>query len=388
MQRSYHPDPQSDRGITSEPDGGITQAGSAGLDWLRLAALAALVLYHVACVYEGDAGGGVRRGALALFRLGYLGTDILLALAGFLAVGSLARSGNPSTFLLRRYLRVLPALAVFLVAYLYAFPALLGDRVATLPNYAGLERAREIQGSFWTLTANFPMVGGARLGAALEPMLTLGVGAQLTALVAFLLPKRRRLFWGTLAVFLVGMALRIHWLHSDDYVPYSFPLSRGDGFLLGAVLASLSRSEPDRVRLFALRYWLLGATSVALAALVVLQKGLPISSPAMKIVGYPLVGAWSACLVLVVARLPGCPGFPCLLSRLGRMGFCVYLVKLPVVFLVLAGLSRWARPGVLTLALAALSASFAVGAVFHWGLERPVAAGLAHLFRAGKRGIG
>jgi len=376
MKRNYHSGSKVALGMTGDSDCELTEAGSASLDLLRLGALTALVLYHVACLYDGAGGGTFAHGALIIFQMGYVGTDVLLAMAGFLTVGSLARAGNAPTYLIRRYLRVFPALAIFLVTYLYGLPALLADHMAALPNFENLQHAREIQWGFWSLTANFQMVFGSRMGAALEPMLTLGVGAQLTVLAVVLASNRRRLILGTVGVFIIGVALRIYWLPSNEYVPYSFPLSRGDGFFFGAAFASLSRSASYRDRLLARRFWLLGASTAALAILVVMQKGLTVTSPGTKLIGYPLVGAWSASLVLVTASLNRCPKFLRRISPIAGTGFCVYLVKLPVVFLVSVGLSRWARLDLFTFAMVALFASFALGMAFHFGLERPLVARL------------
>jgi peptidoglycan/LPS O-acetylase OafA/YrhL len=267
-------------------------------------------------------------------------------------------------------------LAIFLLGYLYLLPYLLtasGVNPTSLPNFGDLSHARAVQWTMWSFTSNFLMVAGERMGAALEPLLTLGLGAQLTILIAFLLPLPRRVYLGTGVVVFLGFVLRLYWVKSDAYVPYSFPLTRGDGFFLGATFALLLRWEAARARLLALRGRLLLVSTILLVALGVATKGLQLTSPAMKILGYPAVSLWSATLVLWLSQISRCPSALRLLSLLGQGAYCAYLVKLPVCYLVSVFLLRVRMPGIPLFALSSLCATALLGMAGHFLFERPFA---------------
>jgi peptidoglycan/LPS O-acetylase OafA/YrhL len=355
----------------------VTESGRIGLDLLRVLAIVLLVLYHVACLTETRPSGLLSKVTFHLGQMGFIGTDLLLALSGFLAVGGRARAKSAGRWLLWRWWRVFPVLAAFLLLYLYGVPYLLnalGLRVETLPNYADLEGARSRQWTMWTMTSNFLMVTGRRMGAALEPLLTLAVGAQLTVIVACLLPSPRRLLMGIGIIAILGIFLRAVWFHADPYVPYSFPLTRADGFLVGAGFSVLLRSEQRREWLLAIRHRLLLTTTVLLLGLLVSGKGLSITSSWMKLLGYPVVSLWSASVVLVLSQISTCPFFLRRISGAGRGAFVAYLVKLPVTFLVLFVLNRGGggrSPSFLLFALLSILASGLLGWLGYLAFERP-----------------
>lgn len=364
------------RGSHTDSAAPASEAGRNALELLRVAAIGLLVLYHVACLPHPPPLGILSKLFLLVARAGFIGTDLLLALAGFLAVGSRGRASGAGAWLVRRWWRVFPPLAIFMLGYLYFLPyllAALGVAPASLPNFVDLSRARAVQWTMWLFTSNFLMVAGQRMGAALEPLLTLGLGAQLTILIAFLLPSSRRVYLGTGIVVSLGFVLRLYWVKSDAYIPYSFPLTRGDGFLLGATFALLLRSQAAKDRLLALRSRLLVASTILLAALVVATKGLLLTSTAMKTFGYPTVSLWSATLVLWFSQISHCPSALRLLSLLGQGTFCAYLVKLPVCYLVSVFLLHVRMPGIPLFALCSFGATALLGMAGYLFVERPFA---------------
>jgi peptidoglycan/LPS O-acetylase OafA/YrhL len=349
----------------------MSDGRNPALELLRVVAIALLVLYHVASL--APAQGRAHRLFAVLGGAGYVGTDLLLALAGFLSVGSRARAADTPSWLRRRLWRVFPALAVFLLGYLYLIPALLGlcgVSAASLPNYADLSRAKSLQWTMWTFTANLVMVLGQRLGAALEPLLTLGLGAQLTVLAAWLLPSRRRLLIGAGVIVMSGIVLRALWLSGDPYVPYSFPLSRGEGFFLGAAAAAVLRSS-DKATLLAWRHRLLLGSSVVMLAVFLASKGLLLTSALVKTVGYPAIGLWSASVVLWLSQVSRRPRLLASIARLGRGTYVAYLAKLPLCFVVGSYLIRPHHLGVLTFIAISLCATLLVGTLGHVAVERP-----------------
>ena len=340
-----------------------------------------LVAYH-AVLLAPDAPGLVWRALVRAGGMGWIGTDLLLALAGFLAVGSRARARSGLDWLGRRALRVLPALFAFLIVYLYLLPPLLALAGASPEVLQSFAQARRQQGWLWTLTVNLLMAAGGRPGAALEPLLTLGVGAQLTLLAALLLARRRRRVTvaGLALVAGVGFVLRLAWLGADPWLPYSVPFTRCEGFLGGVAAASLLGHPGWREMLLRWRVHLLGATTVALAAVAALTHGLSVHAGLTVLAGYPVVGAFSAALVLVLSQAR--PGGAWLgrLAAAGGLAYASYLVKLPAVFL-----ARWALErvglaagtgGLLLLASLGVLVSALLGWALHAGLERPLRSAL------------
>ena len=353
----------------------ITPSGRSGIELLRVFAIVLLVFYHAVCLTTDGQSGPLSWLAFHLGQAGFVGTDLLLALAGFLAVGSRARAASAGAWLLRRWLRAFPALAAFLLLYLYGVPyglAALGVRAEDLPTYSSLDMARARQWTMWTMTSNFLMVTGYRMGAALEPLLTLGVGAQITLLAAWLLPSFRRLFFGIGIVAIIGVSLRALWLHADRYLPYSFPLTRADGFLLGAGFATLLRSRHWRDWLLSIRHRLLLATTVLLLGIMAGSRGMSLDSSLLKTLGYPAISLWAASLVLFFSQLSSCPRLLRWISRAGRGAYFAYLVKLPVTFVVLWALQRSGRSGFFAFVLLSLGASWLVGLLGYLVLERPM----------------
>ena len=80
----------------------VTGAGRRALEVLRLAAIGALVLYHACLLQPEGAAGPAQRLVSRFGSAGWIGTALLLALSGFLAVGARARAGGAASFLLRR----------------------------------------------------------------------------------------------------------------------------------------------------------------------------------------------------------------------------------------------------------------------------------------------
>src|SRR3954470_15798661 len=117
-----------------------------GLDVVRAAAIAAVMLYHAKNMML------MPNPAPWLVSFGWMGVDLFFVLSGFLiasqllkplAIGSKPRYGR---FFLRRALRTLPALAVVLALY-FAFPQ--------------LRESRDIK-PFWQFPTLTPNLLGAR----------------------------------------------------------------------------------------------------------------------------------------------------------------------------------------------------------------------------------
>ncbi len=357
----------------------VTDAGRQALEVLRVVAVALLVVYHVALLAPATPAGVLFKTLVRLGGMGWVGTDLLLALSGFLAVGSRERSTGALAWLGRRAMRVMPLFAVFLLVYLYLVPPLIAAVGGRAEALQGFEIARRTQGYLWLMAANLLMVMGRRPGAALEPLLTLGVGVQLTLIAALLLSRTRP--WVTVAGLALlecaGFALRAAWLEGDAWRSYSCPLTRCDAFASGMAIAWLLSHPRWAEPLRQARWRVMAIAGGGLAAAVVLTRGLPVHSKATMLVGYPTVGAFCGSLVLLLSQVERPRAWLQRLAVAGSAAYAVYLVKLPAVFMIRHALESWGSSaglgGLLELAALGLFASGLIGGVFHLAVERPLA---------------
>jgi peptidoglycan/LPS O-acetylase OafA/YrhL len=360
----------------------LTEAGRDALQALRVVAVLLLVAYHVALVGPGEPAGPAHKALVRLGGMGWIGTDLFLALAGFLAVGSRARSRTATAWLWRRALRVLPAFAVFLLVYLYLVPIAVRYAGGSAQTLRGFALARANQGYLWGMATNLLMAMGRWPGAALEPLLTLGVGVQLTVLAAFLVSRRRD--WipvaGIVVLECVGVALRALWLEGDPWRSYCFPLTRCDAFASGMAVALLL-SHPGWGDELRRRRWLvLGLAASGLAAVVAVNRGLPVGAKATMLAGYPAIGAFSGAIVLVLSQVEHAGSWLRRVAVAGAAAYTVYLVKLPTVFMVRRALESWnvftGLRGLLLLGALGALASGLIGGSLHLLVERPLLRGL------------
>jgi len=97
---------------------------------------------------------------------GWSGVDLFFVLSGFLITGILLRDAEglrgAGVFYARRFLRIVPVYAAFLLGLMYALPLL----VPALRDAAGVALLRENQWWYWTFTFNIKIV--------LEPLENLG----------------------------------------------------------------------------------------------------------------------------------------------------------------------------------------------------------------------
>lgn len=223
---------------TAPPSRARPAARQNNFDALRLVAAGAVVFSHAFLIAEGtQQHEPLIRATGNQAVLGLAGVFVFFAISGFLVTQSFETTGNPLHFLLKRALRIFPAL--FAVTVLSAF--LLGPLVTTLPLHAYLSRpgpyqyvlyntlldqrvhtlpgvlfvsnpvGLEINGPLWSLNCEFAMYVLV-LGLGVLRLLTLPVALVLLALgmtcIHFPAVKAILGGWGwTLGFFAVGMAL-------------------------------------------------------------------------------------------------------------------------------------------------------------------------------------
>lgn len=373
----------------------VSPNGRTGLQLLRVVAIVMLVGYHAALIAPDVSVSALEHMIRRVSAVGWVGTDLFLAIAGFLMVDSWRRTGNPSRWLVRRALRVLPAYWLFLFLYLHVIPwamASFGGELQSLSNYGAFDKAIQNQPYLFTLTTNLLFAKGIWIGAALEPLLTIAIGAQLTLLATLLMPLRRGVaFLGAVATLeCVGIALRIIWRSEPTWRCYSFPLTRCDAFLFGAVAAWALDHPRLRARVQAAAPSLLRLGIGVGFFAVLATRGLDVGAQASVQFGYPLIGIGSASAVLGVSQAKhlcfvtrarqrhqsiessrrGCVSW---VAEAGTLTYAAYLFKLPIMDVVKDMMTRSAvSPNASLLVLLGGTSTFGMAWLWLRLVERPI----------------
>lgn len=318
---------------------------STNLEVFRVLALVIITASHVG--YMGLPtwlGGRLAHVASA----GWFGTDMFLALSGFLCARTLLPHGasppmGPFAFgryLVRRAKRILPAYWAFLALYLYGLPLLLTSLHGEQFLPAALQQPGAAYGaaapSLWLANANlYWLQAEVGPGAALEAMFTIGLGVQATLMCGAamaLLPRRAAmaslcLLW----VLTIGTRLML-FQDAWPYGLYIHPFARIEPFILGALLWVL-QLQPEGARLRSR----VERTAPALACvlwLLVLVLGaatnaLDLHRSATKLFGYSLVSLASIATLRWLLNGARLPAPLTRLAALGPLVYCMFLVKLP-----------------------------------------------------------
>ncbi len=314
-------------------------------------------------------------GGVSWFRSGGVGVDLFFVLSGFLITSILAAEAgatgslNFRNFYVRRFLRLAPALFVtcaFVAAWFWAT----GGRIpGAAIVFALTYTANWARGLFdadlswlthcWSLAIEeqfyviWPLVI-----LALERRVTDARTKGFLLLIGALL----------IAVYRAGLV----GLYTDERINYGLD-TRMDSLMAGAALAYFVRALP-KAGLTDASSRLLGRVLAPAALLVLLSIPQIVTwySPWMGRFGYVIVATASACLLADLVA-----GRHSLFARafawgplvwLGRISYGIYLLHLPIYFIVEAALPGWTHleklPLKLALSLAAAAASFYV-------IERP-----------------
>jgi len=225
-----------------------------------------------------------------------MGVDLFFVLSGFLITGILLDAiGQPArifygNFYARRFLRLAPALCLFLVALFYLFPAV-GLLTASESRELG-----ERQGWYWSYLVNVFVAikhGFESTPAGTAPLWSLSVEEQFYLVWPFLIARVRtpvRVRNLSIATVLVAMGLRaLGWqLGHGGVVTYVLTFTRADALAWGALLAALLRMPNGEETIARLRLPLLaiGAALLTIVANIDPEwpwwQGLP-----MQTIGFP-----------------------------------------------------------------------------------------------------
>ncbi|HET7280693.1 MAG TPA: acyltransferase [Sphingomicrobium sp.] len=352
-----------------------------GLDLVRAAAIASVMLYHAKTM------GLMAADAPALISFGWMGVDLFFVLSGFLIAGQLlkplASGAKPDypRFFGRRALRTIPAFAAVLALY-FAVPQL-RETPAIQPFW-----------QFATFTENLLFrPDGPR---AFDQVWSLCVEEQFYLLFPLALsllsikPSTRKTAIVLLGLILAGIFLRgFLWLafvaarpfdlnSGSSWQPYVgliyYPTwSRLDGLLAGIALAVFKIFRPSHWKRFVAKPNLLFFAGLAGIGAAMMLFGGPVSPLWGAAIGFPLLSASVALIVAAAStgrglvgkyRLPGG-------EALATGAYSLYLTHKMVYHAVQA----WIAPplgttGYATFMLASAAALLA-GALLYWMIERP-----------------
>jgi peptidoglycan/LPS O-acetylase OafA/YrhL len=355
--------------------------GRNGIQALRIAAVLMLVAYHAALVSTTGAPGGLGRAIAMIAGSGWIGTDLFLAIAGFLAFQSSRRSRGTGAWLSRRFLRIIPSYWAFIAFYLFLLPWLLswlGFDLGRLTNYGSLDQARASLACLLTMTTNIVFGAGTWIGAALEPLLTIAIGMQLTLLVALLRSPRLEKMTPALIAALEALGFALRWAFRDasPWLSYSLPFTRCDAFLLAYLAAWAMNGEARRARVEKSAFSVLAASAAGCIAVFVVNHGLVLDRWSTIQLGFPLIGLFFASLVLCVARLEEESSRGTTertISTIGAFAYGAYLFKLPAID-VINDLTRAGglRLGTVGLFLIGAVAALVLGGIWYSMVESPL----------------
>ena len=337
----------------TNPAEAMTEASREGLvrGWAGMAVIA-VVLHNTGTFFHDHRLPGIV--VATILDAGWVGVSLLLLVAGFFATGLLLDSATSSGFKSGLYAkglgRTLPLYYVTLLVAFVALPKLLEPGAWT-------ESVASEQFWYWTLLKSWAPSGGAQI-TGFEHTWVLSIGWPM--LLAW--PVLLRIGASRAAVFaaLVSMAWRAGMLATGTLPSTVFHsgLSWLDAVGVGTLLAVAVRSTDALEWIERWRPVALGGTTLALVAIVLLERGFSAGDGIVVGVGTSVVVLWFGSLIAStwVGRTPADD----LLRRLLRMGwvqtlgkhaFAIYLLHFPLHRALAAVLQVGAEPPVADVAV-------------------------------------
>lgn len=336
------------------------------LDGLRGLAILLVVLYHY---FDSN----------PLFRFGWMGVDLFFVLSGFLITQNLLRTRQHPryfrNFYARRILRTFPLyfllLATFFIGGSFLF------RQQGPGSSFGWHLQHLLQ--FYTLTLNWvPLQAATADSPYLLHLWSLALEEQfylVWPIILWLCPNEtilKRLILCTCCCVLVFRCI-ISINHPEDYSRYYHStLTRADSLLAGgfmAIVGTQQNAKFSKLLLYILLAWLL-----TLAATIYSFGNIHPDNWIMGSWGYTLTAICCALLIQYVITYEHTPSTSFIMltfSKLGKISYSIYLLHLPVLFLLGRILAN--HPGVSHNVIAGVSllTVFILSAIsFRW-IEQP-----------------
>jgi peptidoglycan/LPS O-acetylase OafA/YrhL len=307
-----------------------------------------IVIFHNAGWIAGSSEQFVIKLFSAISATGWIGVSLFFALSGLLITGILldsrGREGFFLSFYLRRTLRIFPLYYFFVAVTVFVAAPL-----AWSPEWAA--DVRTGQWPYWLYVSNWTQPFKIDI-YGLTHLWSLAVEEQfylVWPLLAYWL-GRRGLAQLAVAMIVAGpfirYGLRAAGLPID--ATYFFTIARWDALAAGALLAALLRSERGRelVSVWTGRTTL--ALTLALAALVVVQRGFHSDDLPITVIGQSIIAGLSTCLLAYAVEAgPGALrgvqrvlAWP-VLRTLGKYSYAMYVFHFPIHHALKVPLGPW-----------------------------------------------
>jgi len=298
------------------------------IELLRTAGIFVLVLYHIGSL--GSFLSPVGKLFFFISGMGWVGTDLFLAIAGYLFYNSFSRhhKNNLLSYGKNRIFRIIPSYYIFLAFYFS-----LG-----IPLENALGNHFSIPEGYWiyfiTFTANIPMALGQWSGVALEGLFGISLLAQLFFLFSLLFSIMKKDSQRLKLIIILEVLVILSRFHpalrNREWFSYFFTLTRMDGFLLGILLALLKEKNKGRSFLNRNKY-ILFALSFSLLIIVAPMTGwLQTTHPFTSCFVFPILGLFFASLLNLILAIPASSWS----FYAGDFVYSLYLVKLPLIYLI------------------------------------------------------
>jgi len=312
---------------------------NTAIELLRLVAIFLLITYHITLIGTEDSYPSYLNAILSITKMGWIGTDLFLAIAGFFCIKSIfkykSQNLNYFGYLKNRVLRIVPSYYLFLIIYL-----IFGiELINSLGNSFALNDGFLI--SLITFTSNISFSNGVWSGVALEGMFSIALLVQLIIFFGFILfhiTNIKFLLIIFLCFELLAITLRIQFGIDDHWRSYFFTLTRIDAFLMGLTLGILFTYSKVKKVLLNNAPIIFCATSVLLVLTVYVTQGLYFNNPLMLHIAYPAIALFAASLINLSYRYEINTLWLKKLSKLGKIAYPIYLLKLPIIYLAYSAL--------------------------------------------------
>lgn len=317
----------------------VTGSNTA-IELLRLVAITLLITYHISLIGTEGSYPSYFNAILSITKMGWVGTDLFLAIAGFFCVQSIFKYKRNYLgyfdYLKNRAIRIVPSYYLFLIIYL-----IFGiELINSLGNSFDLNDGFLI--SLITFTSNISFSNGVWSGVALEGMFSIALLVQLIVFFGFLLlyiTNVKFLLIIFLCFELLAITLRIQFGVDDFWRSYFFTLTRIDAFLMGLTLGVVFTCQKIKGRLLSNAVIIFCFALILLILTVYLTQGLYFKNPIMLHLAYPVIAIFAGSLINLSYRYEINTLWLKKLSKLGKIAYPIYLLKLPVIYLVYSALS-------------------------------------------------
>ena len=333
----------------------LSDARLPALDGLRGVAIL-VVLIHNFSLLEVGSGTATRLVQLGL-DAGWVGVTLFFVLSGFLITRILLQAGGgPGVlrhFYLRRAVRILPLYFGLLFVFFVLWPLIGG-----IP--AEVQRDQPHQLWYWLMLSNWTAPYGVG-GVALPHLWSIAVEEQFYLVWPFLVLGRspRQVFRLCIGVAVLSLAVRVVMsaIGAPPDAIYQSSIARMDALALGGAVAAACAVPSWLATMRRAARWLPAAALVLLLLGAVATRGYPRLLPIGQMLGYSVLAAVFALMVMAVAGLSAGQGLGrepvwhrvlCspVLRRFGYYSYAMYLVHQPLH--ALGGLALMDRIGLKT----------------------------------------